>query len=484
MAIKLIDQTQQTSSASQAQPMSGSGVKLFSPEESKQKTEAYKQQLSDKSSMLIEPVQDTSRKGWLDSHPWMKSELERQGVIDIEKPGQGASPKDFLDYANKQVMRGVTPGFGSGPVTLQTVAREGLNIVKAPIKGAVQVAKGLVGGVADLTGNEELKAKAFRPTKVPLIGEVKGISADPMDEERYGTQTPGETLLEAVEVAASAPTLRAASKVAKDTFKKVTTKTEKSLFNEALEVVRPKTTSKTGEEALRRGKTKVSGIWPFKKTVITPEKDVVESVQGIVKNNAEPQVNINAVKAEQKRISEKEILPYLERNKTPFNQQTFNARINSVQPQKMFRGDESVERVYRNAKEMAQEIQAKYPKTKAGAWKARQEFDDIAEREFPRVFDGSQQDQAIGRAVGDIRSTWNDFIAEGVPEAEFKGKLKRLSSMYRAIDTIAESGSSKLNKTAFQQWAKENPAKFSALKKAGWAGLAVFGLSGAAALKN
>ncbi len=79
------------------------------------------------------------------------------------------------------------------------------NIAKAIVKPiastAVQMPRAFGAGIAGLAGNEELEAKWSKPVNVPLLGEVKGLSANPDDAKRYGTKTGLQTAGQAAEIA-------------------------------------------------------------------------------------------------------------------------------------------------------------------------------------------------------------------------------------------------------------------------------------------
>lgn len=94
------------------------------------------------------------------------------------------------------------------PGVAQTLLRGAGSLVRGVVKpiaqAPIQAAKGLVGNVAALAGNEELAAKALAPSNVPFLGEVKVPSAVPTDAARYGTQTARESAAQGLEIAASA----------------------------------------------------------------------------------------------------------------------------------------------------------------------------------------------------------------------------------------------------------------------------------------
>jgi len=66
----------------------------------------------------------------------------------------------------------------------------------------IQLPKALISGIAGLTGADGAIADwANRSSNVPILGEVKPLSAVPGDVEKYGAQTPQETFAQATDIA-------------------------------------------------------------------------------------------------------------------------------------------------------------------------------------------------------------------------------------------------------------------------------------------
>lgn len=77
-------------------------------------------------------------------------------------------------------------------------------IVKPLASTVVQFPRAFVSGVAGIAGREDVRTEWSKPVNVPGLEEVKGLSAVPGDAQRYGTQTPGQTAGQALEIASSA----------------------------------------------------------------------------------------------------------------------------------------------------------------------------------------------------------------------------------------------------------------------------------------
>ncbi len=75
--------------------------------------------------------------------------------------------------------------------------------IKPIAQTAIQMPRALMAGVSGLAGDTEAEAAWSKPVNVPFLGEVKGLSANPEDAQKYGTQTARETAGQALEMGAS-----------------------------------------------------------------------------------------------------------------------------------------------------------------------------------------------------------------------------------------------------------------------------------------
>lgn len=135
-----------------------------------------------------------------------------------QKPDHGARMERLRKLTSSSVQEeGGEPGLlskvGHG------IAAIGKGIVKPIAQTAVQFPRAVAAGAAGLAGNEELEERFSKPVNVPLLGEVKGLSAVPGQSEEYGTQTPGQTLGQAAEIGANLIGAGAAKGVAKQAAK-------------------------------------------------------------------------------------------------------------------------------------------------------------------------------------------------------------------------------------------------------------------------
>lgn len=76
-------------------------------------------------------------------------------------------------------------------------------IVKPIGQTLVQMPRALVAGAAGLLGDEETQRDFSKPVNVPFLGEVKGLSANPYDVDRYGTASAEQMAGQALEIGSS-----------------------------------------------------------------------------------------------------------------------------------------------------------------------------------------------------------------------------------------------------------------------------------------
>lgn len=250
------------------------------------------------------------------------------------------------------------------------------------------------------------------------------------------------------------------------------------LTEEAISITKPQNfTKKESIGLLKSGKAEQTGLLRSIKPKITAhDREIAESVSHVVKKNNGVVANINAVNDEISRVSQKEIRPFLEKNNKPFNQQTFRARLNKIEPPRMVKGDATLNNTYNQVKELMLEKVAQHPKNNTGLWDARIAFDKEIEREFPALY-GSEKYTAIKQAVADVRRVANDFIGMSTPNLTFKEQLKRLSNIYVARENIAENSYRLLESNVISRFAKQHPNLTKTVKYGLGIGLPLAGAS-------
>lgn len=81
---------------------------------------------------------------------------------------------------------------GASKTFLQGMQDFGVGMVKQTAKAAIQLPRTALGSIAELAGQKDLAKSMKEPINVPLVGDVRGISAVPSDVKNYNTETPGE----------------------------------------------------------------------------------------------------------------------------------------------------------------------------------------------------------------------------------------------------------------------------------------------------
>lgn len=135
-----------------------------------------------------------------------------QNVEEKKNPG-APSYSQSTAVSTKEPSQGVfskLAALGAG------VAR---SAVKNTVSTFVQFPRAFVAGAAGLAGNQQLEERFSKPVNAPFLGEIKGLSANPYDTEKYGTKTAAETAGQAVDIGASLVGAGAAGGVAKQTIK-------------------------------------------------------------------------------------------------------------------------------------------------------------------------------------------------------------------------------------------------------------------------
>ena len=246
-----------------------------------------------------------------------------------------------------------------------------------------------------------------------------------------------------------------------------TAKEGEQVAKDLLDYTMPKITAKRGKNLLAEGATEVKGkIFKTEVPKATEyNKQVAKAVEGLVDTGKTATENIHNIRVGIRDVAQKVLTPLLQADMRPFNMNTFTKRMNDIPVPRMFKTEKSVENTFNGVKDMASEIMAEFPKTREGAWKARQAFDDAVEREFPRMWDGSEKDTAIKEAVAAVRKSWNGMLSEGHPFAsQVEASLDKMSKMYTAVYNISEKNASKVGMSWSKRFATEHPKAAQAVK--------------------
>ena len=255
-------------------------------------------------------------------------------------------------------------------------------------------------------------------------------------------------------------------------------RSERSALKDALEITSP-VLDKNERIARARmlGKTTKEGKLIEADVPQIRDVEIAESVRGLVKKSARFEDNISNVNREISRVSRESLAPILQNNKAIYNSNILKSKLNDIELPISLKADPILERSYNLMREKALKIIDKHPKTMEGLWRARQEFDALAERELGQVAFTSPQNSPLRKAILDTRTAMNDIVAERVGP-EYSKLLKDLSNKYRAVDNIAEKNYKLLGEKGFKRWRLKHPRKTRMLKRAGQVGLGVAGVGG------
>jgi len=133
--------------------------------------------------------------------------IQRQPELQkLVAPAASSSPVAPLLAPTPQVSQAIVPSQGKQSFLSKAgnFAKDtAISIAKPIAQTAVQLPRAFVAGTAGFLGNKEVEAQFSRPVNVPLLGTVKGLSANPNDTAAYGTQTGMQTAGQAIEIGAS-----------------------------------------------------------------------------------------------------------------------------------------------------------------------------------------------------------------------------------------------------------------------------------------
>ncbi len=190
-------------------------------------------------------------------------------------------------------------------------------------------------------------------------------------------------------------------------------------------------------EARAKGWVEGKGFLRNERLKVTPmDREVAQSVEGIVKKSNGSQKNIDLIHDAISKTAEKTAALPREFN-AAFDPADLQFTLDAARAE-----SEDVvaaltgERKYQQMSDIFKEIVGKKSSNLSSVLEARQEFDKAIDAKFgPKVW---RNDTVMSRAVKDIRMAANDFVASKLPEGnEFKALLRQQTNMFRAIDRIA-----------------------------------------------
>lgn len=387
-----------------------------------------------------------------------------------------------------------------GPVLGQMIYKEDrerlASTVSAVPKAAIQSVKGFVGGIAGLAGNTELEATMMKPTSVPLIGEVKGVSADPEDTEKFQTQTPLETGMEAIDLyaTAGAPGLAKpmqkvmgkvvdktlSSKIVQSAITKVGEKLDQRAMAKTSELLKPMLSQNEKIAAVKKNR----GVAPtlFGELDISPsafEKEVATVAHPYIKQGAGHVDNVANLNRGIE--TEAEALKAQIAQKDPiFNRNEIRKQLMDMDIGPQVASDPVIAKNHELAVGKFLDFLENEKNNVSGALNARKKFDAWLLDEYPNLF-SDQRLSPLKQSFKNIRNGVNEFISKKIPNIAYKDSLRKQSLLYEARDNLAERAV-KEGQSKIKQFTKNHPVatKVGGAIAGGVVGSGVF--SGAKAL--
>lgn len=348
------------------------------------------------------------------------------------------------------------------------------DVVRGGIKAGTDIASLAIGGggatsLAENTAMGAIKQGAIQGAKAgALSGGLQGAG-----QGLESSKTIKGAVTGSLKGAASGATIGAAvgavvPAISKGIQKATHVPTQDDLVNEALSVTEKKLNKKGAVQALQRsglsgGAEEVGGLGQVGVSSGTKDKQVAESVAGIVKKSNSPIANNTAINQEISRISEEEIAPALKARPAPFNTNQIRAKLNKIEMPTMFKTDPQLEKTYSLVKDTALKVINEHPQTTEGLWEARKAIDNEIQKQFGPAIFNPEKSSAVKQAVSDVRQTINDYIAQSHPE--FTDQMSKLSNMYEARSRIADANYKEIIDKAnkITRWIKDNPKKAKAI---------------------
>ena len=221
---------------------------------------------------------------------------------------------------------------------------------------------------------------------------------------------------------------------------------ERKVFNDALETILPKKMNPTAlEQRIKQGTAQYKGFVTKTAEPVASkyEKEVANTIKGIVNSKNTPDRNVSLLKGEIKNISENQVVPNLKANPQIFNDSQIASVLRKIKPPTLLKSNTILQNTYDTVRNIAINIISKGKHNMEGLWESRKTLDSIAEQAKLLDFESRQ---VASKAVRDIRDGINKFIIDSIPDGQklYGDLMKQESNMYRAIDMISENAPSKI----------------------------------------
>lgn len=249
------------------------------------------------------------------------------------------------------------------------------------------------------------------------------------------------------------------------------------------ELITPKMTSKESKAAIKSGRvlesTGLTGERTFKDAINNFDniKSAVNEVEGISSKNTNLE-NANLIRNKISDLGDKleqdlvNAETQIGKDRGFFTPNEFNKEMNLVKKRlsenPLIVGD--AEKTATKLIEKFNSLVKQNGYKPSGLLKSRKELDIwVKAQKGDKVFDTATEN-AFTIALRDVRNTANEFLANKVPDVGVKDSLLKQSSLYNALDTVAEKAS-KEGGSKVKRFMTNNPKTTQALKYGGSAAL-------------
>jgi len=411
---------------------------------------------------------------------------------------------------------------------LTAPARLAASVAKPALETAVQFPRAFASGAAGLMGNEEVAQSLAKPVNVPGLGEVKPLSAVP------GEASPLQMAGQAAEIASLGAGATGASAVAKTAGKgamkqavlegavvgaesgalsgfgqkaqeegSTALDAAKSAITGAVvggtlggvaggigarmsepakavakekkltKLVMPELSKAEKATAVASGKATEKGI--LRSTEILPtnrERDMVNAVRDVVDTDDSIVNNVNRLR-EANRAEADALKQSVSQSKAIYNPNELKKALRSVEKPPMLIADAKQASLYKQAEDKFLQFAKEEGGTPSGLLEARKKFDNWIEDNIPKIWE-EQGMRPLHRALRDMRTSANNFLAERLPDVAFKDSLKKQSLIYEAIDNMSDKAAKDIGTNVVQRITKKYPnaKKVGAALGTGAAGVA------------
>lgn len=246
---------------------------------------------------------------------------------------------------------------------------------------------------------------------------------------------------------------------------------QKSLVNEALEIVSPRPTPKSTSQALKAGRGEVGGL--LGEVSVAPNPQTIraaEAAAGIVKKGRTAVENANAVRNEIAKTAQKlegdikalEIVPIVQKGEID---NLFKKAVKEIGENPTMVGDAA-----KSAQLILNKFKSFLPKgdiTALDLLNARKKLDSwMQSQSVSDVFNPNYQ-TAKTVALRHIRQGANELVAQKAPNIAVKDLLGKQSALYDALDGIVSKAVREVGTTGLDRWVKKHPGIVGLIKLTG-----------------